>query len=148
MITITLTNGAMGDNATEADLEAWTAYFAARVEKVVGFKVDVRAARFAPGNDEPVGIDGADDHDEMDIHYAVEALWSNWCAEGAPRIGRPIDTSTPIGRLAQAMGGVDFLAAEIGVSTRTVRYWARGKRKPGGPAAKAITTLMWAHSIA
>ena len=62
-------------------------------------------------------------------------------------MGRPVDDSTPIGKLAVAMGGVQALADAMGVSVRTVRYWARGEKPPGGPAVKLLAALFKKHKI-
>ena len=62
-------------------------------------------------------------------------------------MGRPIHESAPIGRLAVAMGGVTALAEALGVSVRTIRYWARGEKQPGGPALKLLAALFKKHGI-
>jgi DNA-binding transcriptional regulator YdaS (Cro superfamily) len=62
-------------------------------------------------------------------------------------MARPIDTTTPLGRLAAAVGGQDRLAELLGVSTRTLRYWATGERSPLGPARLALERLYKRHKI-
>jgi hypothetical protein len=64
-----------------------------------------------------------------------------------PRIGRPSTLTGPIAELAEKLGGVRFLAAELNVDTRTVRYWARNDRKPSGPARKLLENLSSIHGI-
>jgi hypothetical protein len=63
------------------------------------------------------------------------------------RQGRGSDVAIegPLGDLARAMGGVDKLIAELGVSRRTINYWATGDRKPQGPAKKLLATLAERH---
>lgn len=84
-IDITLANGPMGDNATEEDLHAWTAFVAKRIRIAEGFLVTVRAARFVAGSDEPNAITGGDDDEKLDAETAIKDLWDDWCAEGATK---------------------------------------------------------------
>jgi len=53
-------------------------------------------------------------------------------------------SKTELKRLGTALFGKDWqspLSRKIGVSDRTVRYWAAGTRKVPGPAAMAIRAL-------
>jgi hypothetical protein len=59
----------------------------------------------------------------------------------------PLDTSTPLGRLAAAVGGQTRLAELLGVAPRTIRAWAAGERLPGGPARLALERLYRRHKI-
>ena len=79
-ITVTLTAYNMGENATEADFDAFAAFVAARIDERVGFEVSVDQSSFrnGPAADE---ISGASDEQRETIREAIEAMWGDWCAQ-------------------------------------------------------------------
>lgn len=61
--------------------------------------------------------------------------------------GRPINLCGPLGSLAQKLGGVDKLANEMGVSSRSLQYWAKGERRMSGLALKLFERLAESSGI-
>lgn len=62
------------------------------------------------------------------------------------KVGRPITLPGPIGVLAKKVGGVGFLAEELGVTARTVRRWATGGTIPTLPL-KMLGRLLEKHQV-
>ena len=61
---------------------------------------------------------------------------------------RPTTLPEPWRTLAARLGGVQALADALHSSTRAVRQWAHGQRRPQGPARAAIEALFAAHGLA
>lgn len=78
-VTITLGRDGMGDDASEADFEAWTSYVANRIDDLTGLDVTVDERR--RGDVQETAIDADDDVDEQSIHDAIETLWAEFCAD-------------------------------------------------------------------
>ena len=63
------------------------------------------------------------------------------------KMGRPSNISGSIAELANKMGGVRELAAQVSVDPRTVRYWASKSRNPSGPAKRLLLLLGEIHGV-
>lgn len=82
-ITLHLTSDGMGNEATEADYDAFVAFVCRHIDEAAGQEVDVDAARWgSPGNDRVTGVDR---DVAAKINEAAQDLWNRWCSEGAPK---------------------------------------------------------------
>ena len=57
------------------------------------------------------------------------------------RAGRPIEIPGPIGILSHRVGGVKMLAGMMQCSVETIERWAKGSRKPSGPARVLLARI-------
>lgn len=79
---VTLFADGMGDNATEADFDAFVAYVCDRIDDATGLNVAVEAERYGMAGVTRVQAETSED--EQTVRDAVQTLWERWCAEGAP----------------------------------------------------------------
>lgn len=84
MPTVRLSSENMGD-ASESDYDSYVAFVADRIDAKCGFAVEVCTERFGGIVSQPVS--GATDEQEQTISEALDALWVDWCDEGAPDHG-------------------------------------------------------------
>jgi hypothetical protein len=72
----------LGEDATEADFDAWAAFVDAEIDKRCGFDVTVEQARFGVADRDQ--IRHTTDAQEQVIREALIEIWNDWCAQGAP----------------------------------------------------------------
>lgn len=87
--TVKLTAYNMGDEATEEDFDKWVSFVGERIAAKCGFTVDVEAFNFESGPAEDLVTLGeaaweVRDEKTATVREALEALWADWCSEGAP----------------------------------------------------------------
>jgi len=63
------------------------------------------------------------------------------------KMGRPTTITGPIAELADKVGGVKALAAQVNVDPRTIRYWASKNRNPSGPARRLLLQISEQHGV-
>ena len=86
-ISITLTAYNMGNDATEADFDAWAAWVAANIDEALGLDISAvdqfpfRSTRNAQADDE---VSGATEEQESAIKgWLSSDGWEAWCASTA-----------------------------------------------------------------
>jgi len=67
--------------------------------------------------------------------------------ETPTKMGRPMGLRGPLRELAEALGGVEKLANEIGMTDRTVRRWSAGMIVPPRPVRLLLAGLARHHGI-
>jgi hypothetical protein len=63
------------------------------------------------------------------------------------KMGRPIGLRGPLRALADILGGVDRLADEVGVRSRTIHRWGVGLLVPRRPTRLTLAALARLHGI-
>ncbi len=81
-IVLTLTAQNMGDLATEADFDSFTALVDRRIGDLTGLDVSVETFAFVggPGRDR---VSGGEDGDEEKVREALRTCWEEWCTSTA-----------------------------------------------------------------
>lgn len=64
-----------------------------------------------------------------------------------PKPGRPTTLPEPWKSLVYHYGGLAKLAAFFGVSSRTIRRWAKTETSIPGPASKILAILLTKHNL-
>ena len=77
--TITLGRDGMGEQADEADFDAWVSYVCAHIDEATGLDVDVEVRGARDVQDD--AITGMDDR--QPIHDAIQSLWDAFCADAS-----------------------------------------------------------------
>lgn len=81
-ITVTLSAANMGQNATEADFAAWTAYVESNIERDLGFAIGVEQSGFTSGANDDRIVGATDEQRECIEAYLGQAGWDAFCAAG------------------------------------------------------------------
>lgn len=81
MPTLVLGRDGMGENATETDFDAWTAFVCAHIDEACGFEVGVETRQSRDVQTDKVV--GADEDQRTTVKEACGRLWERWCSEGA-----------------------------------------------------------------
>lgn len=71
----------MGNDATEADYDAWVSYVCERIDDATGLMVDVETR--GPRDVQTDVISGVSDDERTIVEEAKASLWDDWCAAGA-----------------------------------------------------------------
>lgn len=85
-IQITLSSANLGDQATEADFDAWASYVAREIDGSLGIDAEVDQFGFTGSLFEPEDsvIGGTDEQREAVRRWLANEGWEAFCAAGGP----------------------------------------------------------------